>query len=630
MNIFDSERLLIENRIKEIKDKKANRNSEMEASHVIVGGEPVLEEDATEMAALCSMKDILNNNMKQPERTKYLDLREQTNLPELELADRAKLESRDYQISEERKIVQDRIGEVLKTANISSEDHKNVIASDGKIVRNDVLEEYESLLKMEEIIKDDFKADTYEQYSNLRAKTKIVKPLSEEQYEVFMGVSKKDFEDKKKRDESELPKPTPEEKYAQEGFGKNAHGWYFNPYTDEYDENYNPNNDPNYGGVSVEDRKSIAMQNYKNAGYGQNTLGWYYDPSREEYVEGYDPTKDPLFAGNGLGKPETLTQGKGGSDENKKDEPEKPETPTQGKGGSDENKKDEPEEPEKLSKWKKAGKWVSKHKKQILIAVGLTALTIAVVVAITQLAPALLAASQAENVAGLAAQMVNNGSLWHAASATEKAALHAANTALASQISAIGGASNAFNAASGVWTLGTQALPAFAESTLQAASAAKTAAAALMHGTALTAALGGLTAVTGVVLPKKKSAAYKTIRNDINNFADTLENSDMELNTLVANKIADKINSSSELSDNEKKALLNKLQRALSKAKKKVEPNKKDAQKKPEQPKPQDPAEGLPKPGGTSKDGQNPPTPIDGEPTFEDLEEALSEPVKSM
>lgn len=36
------------------------------------------------------------------------------------------------------------------------------------------------------------------------------------------------------------------EKYYNEGFGKNAFGWYFNPWIDEYDENYDPHNDKEY------------------------------------------------------------------------------------------------------------------------------------------------------------------------------------------------------------------------------------------------------------------------------------------------------------------------------------------------------------------------------------------------
>ena len=36
------------------------------------------------------------------------------------------------------------------------------------------------------------------------------------------------------------------EKYKNEGFGKNAFGWYFNPWKDEYDPDYDPHNDKEY------------------------------------------------------------------------------------------------------------------------------------------------------------------------------------------------------------------------------------------------------------------------------------------------------------------------------------------------------------------------------------------------
>lgn len=36
------------------------------------------------------------------------------------------------------------------------------------------------------------------------------------------------------------------QKYENEGFGKNASGWYFNPWTSEYEEDYDPHKDPEY------------------------------------------------------------------------------------------------------------------------------------------------------------------------------------------------------------------------------------------------------------------------------------------------------------------------------------------------------------------------------------------------
>lgn len=41
--------------------------------------------------------------------------------------------------------------------------------------------------------------------------------------------------------------------YLNEGYGQNALGEYFNPYTDEYDPNYNPLNDPGFGGLPLDE-----------------------------------------------------------------------------------------------------------------------------------------------------------------------------------------------------------------------------------------------------------------------------------------------------------------------------------------------------------------------------------------
>ena len=52
------------------------------------------------------------------------------------------------------------------------------------------------------------------------------------------------------RQQGSLDKPVKSDdaldRYRQEGFGQNANGEYYNPYTDEYDSGYNPANDPSY------------------------------------------------------------------------------------------------------------------------------------------------------------------------------------------------------------------------------------------------------------------------------------------------------------------------------------------------------------------------------------------------
>ena len=55
---------------------------------------------------------------------------------------------------------------------------------------------------------------------------------------------------KEKEDEGIL------ERYRAEGFGKNANGEYFNPYTSEYDANYSPLKDSSYGGLETPKEES--------------------------------------------------------------------------------------------------------------------------------------------------------------------------------------------------------------------------------------------------------------------------------------------------------------------------------------------------------------------------------------
>ena len=52
--------------------------------------------------------------------------------------------------------------------------------------------------------------------------------------------------------------------YSAEGYGKNASGEYYNPYTDEYDPNYDPHNDSAYNVPQKDD----ALSNYSVEGYG--------------------------------------------------------------------------------------------------------------------------------------------------------------------------------------------------------------------------------------------------------------------------------------------------------------------------------------------------------------------------
>lgn len=121
-----------------------------------------------------------------------------------------------------------------------------------------------------------------------------------------IGNASKDNEDKKRlsaKDQESLEnkngatpgnktnKDAALEKYSSDGYGKNANGEYFNPYTDEYDPNYDPHNDSSYNVPQQDD----ALAKYSSDGYGKNANGEYFNPYTDEYDSNYDPHKDSLY-----------------------------------------------------------------------------------------------------------------------------------------------------------------------------------------------------------------------------------------------------------------------------------------------------------------------------------------------
>lgn len=213
---------------------------------------------------------------------------------------------------------------------------------------------------------------------------------------------------------------------------------------------------------------------------------------------------------------------------------------------------------------------LSKHKKKILIGLGLTALAITAAVFVAQVLPALAAAEKAVEIAGLAGQMVTNGNMWLAASASEQVALHGANTALASFISGSTGIASNYTAATGVWTFAGQALPQFAASAAaKAAAATKTA--SLLKVLTLSGMAGGLGSLgVGLSLsdiPKKKNEAYYELNNSLEKVktnAQSLSNED-KIKALQA--ITNKVIENDNISEREREILLRKLRKIMKKTK---------------------------------------------------------------
>ena len=247
--------------------------------------------------------------------------------------------------------------------------------------------------------------------------------------------------------------------------------------------------------------------------------------------------------------------------------PEMPEKPVPKKKKENVEVDDDEDEIEvvKSTPWQ----WIKDHKKQILIALGITALAISLIVVVTQLLPAIMAAQQATYTSGILSQMVTNSNLWAGSSIAEQAALHGANTALASNVSALTGMTTSFNAGSGIWTIGSQALGEAAKAAAITAAKAKGAVTALQT-LSLVSGIGGLSALglgTGLI---NRSDEFKNINEEIKLLSEELEFiSDEDYKTklsIIHTKIEE-----SKISFNEKKVLLKKLKKVSIKRKKLLE-----------------------------------------------------------
>ncbi len=231
---------------------------------------------------------------------------------------------------------------------------------------------------------------------------------------------------------------------------------------------------------------------------------------------------------------------------------------------------------------KKTCKWLNEHKKQILIALGIAAIAVAVVVAFQYLIPAItaannaaiaansanIAAMNASNLSSLTSSMVSNSTLWHSATAAEQVALHASNQSLASVVQALTGKAAVFGS-NGAWTFGGTSLAELAASHAATASSAAAEAAAL--ATKLTAAQNAVSALStkalaygltglgisglGVILPNKKSK-YEKYKKTINNVQKNriyLKDDDLR-NKLT--ELLDEIKDDTEMRESEKRDLV--------------------------------------------------------------------------
>lgn len=223
------------------------------------------------------------------------------------------------------------------------------------------------------------------------------------------------------------------------------------------------------------------------------------------------------------------------------------------------------EEPKIKVVGRRACNWVNKHKKEILIAVGISLLIVATVVAMQYLIPAVVHMIETQQIAALSSAMVNNAEAWHLVGANQ-AALHSANNALGAMIQSITNSKAVFDAASGVWTFGGTQLSQFAATAAANASVAAEAVSSL-SSVATTLGVGGL-GITGLgAFLSKRSDAYYKVLNTIKELEASIKKVPAELIATKANEILNVINNSSELSVKEKNRLFKRINKLMDKLK---------------------------------------------------------------
>ena len=205
---------------------------------------------------------------------------------------------------------------------------------------------------------------------------------------------------------------------------------------------------------------------------------------------------------------------------------------------------------------KKPWQWIKKNKKKILIATGVAAIGVAVALGSTELSSLLSQAAKATSISNLANSMLNNSSMWQNSIASEQAALHSANTALAGAIKSISGTSLSYNPASGIWNVGSASLQQFAQSASNLAANEMAKVSALSHTVASLAAGGAILSSFGL-LSKEKSKAYI-------NYLKLIEEEKNNLNKDALDVMKISIDQNNELTDREKRKLINKINKEKS------------------------------------------------------------------
>lgn len=215
---------------------------------------------------------------------------------------------------------------------------------------------------------------------------------------------------------------------------------------------------------------------------------------------------------------------------------------------------------------KKAWTWTKNHKKQILIAIGISLLIVTAIIALQGILPSIPALTQASNISTTCSCMLNNASLMNGVAAAQQASLQGANTILASTLQNLTGSSVVLNSA-GTWSVGGQSLATFAAKA--AADYNALLAPMIKMGNVATAlGLGGIASVAGgILLPnKEKSSGFKNINKKINDLFESVSSLERSDAYLKCKDILLLTKQSPTMSEAEKKIIIKKVKKCLKEA----------------------------------------------------------------
>ena len=523
----------------------------------------VLKSDLEKYNALLRMQEIINNNYKN-QKSKY-EYQELAELAGVKLynaeSEKEKQKRIDQNIKEELNNVNNRINTILKESKQANKYQPITIVNNNPILLN-YSQEYKALIAMLSYLETNFanmKNDF--DYMNLRIQTKLGQ-MPDEKYFALIGKE----EALNKQISSELPTSTKNEEIKLNSNSKKqveeknpTPSVIELPSTLE-NENKTEEKSNNFFSFNIIPEKEVTKKQQETSMINLSTDQWSeIKPKENTHNSSSQPAPSviELPSKNEYNtKPENAIDIFSQNLESQNAEKHLATRPFT-------INLDEPqvEEPKIKVVARRACKWITKHKKQILIAVGISLLMASLIIALQALIPAITSMLQATEVANLSAAMINNGALWGDAIASEQVALHAANTSLASAIETMTGTKALYDVQTGIWTFGGTEITKFATAMGANAANAISQVGAISKGLLATGIAGlGLTGIGSIL--KNKSSEYKEYLQKIKD----LENNTYNFPEGMVEQAHDLINDirmNSNLNKDEKDRLIRKIKESI-------------------------------------------------------------------